>query len=446
MSLADVRIRCQGSGPASAAQDARTSWSHRASGWGCPRGPAERGRQPFASCRADAVPSWFDLADGKARERMLHQGRGGTRLSTKTPVRSPRLDSLTVLRFFAALGVVFCHFVGLLHLHGFKAAVLLFGQFGVDFFFVLSGFVLTWSWKPQRRTARFYWLRFARIWPLHLVVLALMVACGSRGPAQNVVQEIFLVQQWPPTQSWRVGINGVTWTLSVEVFFYLLFPLLIRPFGRMSARVLVVLAVSGWLLTGIWYLAMRQPAGDSIIWVAATNPYVRLPQFFVGVAVALLVKRHGLGAPAAVAASLKVLGAALLAVTWGAFIVSQRHAYDGDLIPVWTFWVTPGIALVIAGFALSGLTRTGPIPRGLVALGEWSFALYLIHRAVIQMLLERLPALPKPLALIVLTIVAVMLSGLFYLVLERPAERWLRRRGPAETSEHRAAPASAHRT
>lgn len=362
-------------------------------------------------------------------------------MDTVTSVRSPRLDSFTALRFFAALGVVLCHFVGLLHLRGVTAAVLLFGQFGVDFFFVLSGFVLTWSWKPRRSTARFYWLRFARIWPLHLVVLALMMAGGSRGPVQNVVQEAFLVQQWPPTQSWRVGINGVTWTLSVEVFFYLLFPLMIRPIGRMSSRVLMALAVSGWFLTGIWYLAMREATGDSIIWVAATNPYVRLPQFFVGVAVALLVKRHGVGARSGVSTILKILGVLGLVATWGVFIGSQSQVYEENLIPAWTFLVTPGTALVIAGFALSGLTRLDPVPRWLVALGEWSFALYLIHRAVIQLILDHVHPVPRPLALIGLTILSVVLSGLFYRVVERPAERWLRRRGPAEAGEHRAAPA-----
>ena len=70
--------------------------------------------------------------------------------------RRVRLDALTGLRFFAALGVVMCYFVGLMHLHGYKQSFLLFWQYGVDFFFVLSGFVLAWSWKPERSTRRFY--------------------------------------------------------------------------------------------------------------------------------------------------------------------------------------------------------------------------------------------------------------------------------------------------
>ena len=49
-----------------------------------------------------------------------------------------------------------CYFVGLTHLHGYKRSFLLFWQYGVDFFFLLSGFVLAWSWKPERSTRSFY--------------------------------------------------------------------------------------------------------------------------------------------------------------------------------------------------------------------------------------------------------------------------------------------------
>lgn len=351
-----------------------------------------------------------------------------------TAERSTRLDGLTALRFFAALAVVLCHFASFMNLSGVPAAVLLFGQFGVDFFFVLSGFVLTWSWKPQRSTLRFYWLRFARIWPVHLAVLAAIFVSGTRGPLGNTIEEVFLVQQWTPTTAWRVGLNGVTWTLSVEVLFYLLFPFLIRPTAKLGSRTLALFAVGGWLLAGAWYMAAKHLMSGSVIWAAATNPYVRLPQFFVGMAIALLVKRHALAAPARTAALLKAAGGIGIATVWAVFVLSQHDQYDSTLIPRWTFLVTPGMALLVAGFALAGQRSGGTTPRWLVALGEWSFALYLIHHALIGGLVNHLNGIPNLAAAVTLTLLSVALSGVVYVFFERPVERWLRMRGPREAA------------
>ena len=92
-----------------------------------------------------------------------------------------RLDSLTGLRYFGALAVFVTHFVGSGN-SGYGRIPLIypqstFGPHGVTFFFVLSGFVLTWMWTPGRSTGVFYWRRVARIMPLHIVttVLALWV-------------------------------------------------------------------------------------------------------------------------------------------------------------------------------------------------------------------------------------------------------------------------------
>lgn len=86
--------------------------------------------------------------------------------------RPPRLDSLTGLRWWAAFGVFLHHMTNLAPLPVHAALAL--GNYGVMFFFVLSGFVLTWSAQAVS-TSTFYWRRFARIYPAHLVALALAV-------------------------------------------------------------------------------------------------------------------------------------------------------------------------------------------------------------------------------------------------------------------------------
>ncbi|MHA3682863.1 acyltransferase family protein [Leucobacter sp. HY1908] len=86
-----------------------------------------------------------------------------------------RLDALTGLRWWAAFLVFLFHMRVFAPLPG--PINLLFdqGYLGVTFFFVLSGFVLTWSMRPRVSVSTFYWRRFARIWPAHMVALVFAV-------------------------------------------------------------------------------------------------------------------------------------------------------------------------------------------------------------------------------------------------------------------------------
>ena len=85
-----------------------------------------------------------------------------------------RLDSLTGLRWWAAFAVFCYHMMSFAPVPG-LGAVARFGNHGVAFFFLLSGFVLTWSAGISgTAVANFYWRRLARIYPAH--VLALLVA------------------------------------------------------------------------------------------------------------------------------------------------------------------------------------------------------------------------------------------------------------------------------
>src|SRR3954447_9661773 len=163
------------------------------------------------------------------------------------PTRVPQLQSLTALRFFAALSVVLTHTGWIATADRSVKDVLDLGYVGVSFFFVLSGFVLTWSMSPTRTRRRFYFLRFARIWPLHAVTTAyvgLFIAEKFWIPSGTGIAAVVTATQAFSTHNHTCyGLNGVSWSLSCEAFFYLLFPFVVtRLLGR-PTRLLAALAV-----------------------------------------------------------------------------------------------------------------------------------------------------------------------------------------------------------
>ena len=340
----------------------------------------------------------------------------------------PRLDSLTGLRFLAALAVFGNHagdvFVGDTSSWG---EALQTGRAGVAFFFILSGFVLAWSGATgQSGAAAFYRRRVARIVPNHVVawIVALLVVLaieGVRPGAIGAVLSLLLLQAWSPDPAVHFAVNSVAWTLSCEMFFYLLFPLLMIAATRLRAtwrlRLIAVLVATSFLIPVAARLLL---ADDTATWFVYVFPPARLPEFVIGILLALEVADRRLPRiPVAAAAGLVVL---MFAVLWQAPGLLQPAA-----LPVLPF------ALLIAACAQADLDgrRGVTSARWLVRLGEWSFALYLLHELVLRTAAKAvdLDAMPAPVAVPVVALLlagSVAASAALYRVVERPAEARLR--------------------
>lgn len=330
-------------------------------------------------------------------------------------VRGVRLDSLTGLRFFAAAMVVAYHLVFLFHQSGWLVTATGPGFIGVGFFFTLSGLVLTWS-ANGASAGLFYWRRFARVWPTHAATwLAALVLFGVTA---GLTSTLVLVQSWSQRIDVNFGMNGVSWSLACEAFFYLLFPLLLTWLRRVRSLLKVGVVVAVLMVeVGTWVYLTQPPY--KAFWFLYVCPAYRLGEFLLGMIVGVALTRGWrLRLPITAGALVLLTGVATVAVAHpvraGNYITPNNWLYDVAALP--------GFLLILAAAASRDLEgKLSFCSRRLVVIsGEWSFCLYMTH----QLVMRQAAHLPVPWLVSLLAVLPV--AGLLHRGWERPVERLLR--------------------
>jgi peptidoglycan/LPS O-acetylase OafA/YrhL len=353
-----------------------------------------------------------------------------------------RLPSLTGLRFFAALLVFLFHAFWQYNLIGgglgkfLNDAVGRAGFLGVGFFFVLSGFVLTWAARPGDQASSFWRRRLVKIYPNHAVTLVatviLILATGSVVKAGDLLPNIALIQSWFPSLETTNALNGVSWSLAVEAFFYLSFPFLLKGLNRLregllwasvavvAAVILIIPLISTYLIPAdpkLPFIANGQFSFPQI-WFTYFFPPARLPEFILGMLLARIVltgrwPRIGL------------VPATLIAIVGSAVILKVPYLYGVGGVP--SLWIAP----LIASAASSDVAGSRSVYRAgwLVWLGEISFAFYMVHWLILQYGLYFLkttaqwPA-AKGIAMTLLALAAsVLVAWLLHAAVEKPMVR-----------------------
>jgi peptidoglycan/LPS O-acetylase OafA/YrhL len=306
-----------------------------------------------------------------------------------------RLEALTGIRFFAALAIVLLHLNGVLLIRAgtFDRAGF---AYGVCLFFVLSGFVLHYSWRQKQdrlRWGHFMVGRIAKIWPAHLAVIVLIVLIvgadeinwiRSTYSTTQVASTLLLLQSWTYDIHTTFAINDPSWSLSNELFFYATFPLL--SWLAIRSVALTVLAVAFTSLAWTTYVSTIGP-GVNLDAAIYAHPLARLYQFGIGVAACeiffrtdFLFKRDNVVQIVAVAfcaisvASLAPAFASLVQ-HWPAFFVEAEGVFPTLAFAVMIFVMASG-----GGFISNSVLSN----RIVVWLGETSFTLYLVHFPIIR--------------------------------------------------------------
>jgi peptidoglycan/LPS O-acetylase OafA/YrhL len=361
--------------------------------------------------------------------------------------RSPRQEGHAVeklpfvegLRGLAALYVVLGHFCSMADgsaLAG-KAsqapdwvqrlmAPFAYGHLAVAAFIVLSGFCLQLSLFASRDgritdMRRFFLRRARRILPAYYACLAfsllvaLTVTVRQTGmpfehylpvTTENVLAHVFLIHNLSP--DWMYKINGVLWSISIEVQLYLLFPLLVASMLRFGRPAFLILCAA---------------AAAAVIAYVPTAPKLYpwyLPLFGAGMVAAHFAFRPSLHlGPVPRLATLMAAGAL------GASIYTSSA---GAALYVRDAWFGVFVAATIYAATVSPSIRFGRMlsTRPLVALGGFSYSLYLMHHPIQQVLYAWRPAYVQGEAwvlgyLVVAALPVILLACyLFSLVFERP--------------------------
>ena len=298
------------------------------------------------------------------------------------------------------------------------------GYMAVSLFFVLSGFILAYTYEGKLRhpggALGFWEARFARIYPVYVFSLALMVPFARDVTLGQKFTVLAMVQTWMP---WRPDLIGAwnfpAWSLSVEAFFYLLFPPIFVSLCRMKVTGLRRLA---WLLMALIAIGnLAQPIErwslSPLLFVRYIPvPVLRLPEFVLGMAVGLIFLR----APKLRYGGLLSLGAAMAALVFLSLSVER-----------WTSLVIVPFALLIASLACqTGLLARLLSTRILVLLGSASYAVYLLQlpvRIYSRLLVAKLPLAPVDLDAFLSPCLLLLLSVLIFLLWEEPARKFLRK-------------------
>jgi peptidoglycan/LPS O-acetylase OafA/YrhL len=357
-----------------------------------------------------------------------------------------QLDSLTGLRILAAVWVMLHHFRSVTPTRTWEFPLvdrfILQGMYGVDLFFVLSGFILShvyfeqFSRRAERADVRsFITFRFARLYPVHIATFLIMVMLffgekvltgvssaedPGRYSARAFISTLTMTHAWwgtTATPNFAVDTtpNVPAWSISAEWFAYLLFPVLCLIIARLRWAPLIFMVVGCGLAT-VW---------DELI----GSPLIRvMAGFLVGMATYQLV-RHS-----PKLARIPALGTVVVV-----------------LIVLWaTLGGSPRVEIGILLFAALVLALTSDRDwlgrvlsrRAMVYLGEVSYAVYMVHwiaRVVVRGTVEKagvLESIPPGLLVAIYVAVTMLAAVLLYHFVERPWRRRLRHLLAPRSAEH----------
>ena len=354
-----------------------------------------------------------------------------------------QLTQITFTRFIAALTVVFFHYGQSV----FPANIpFLFenitaGPIAVGYFYALSGFIMAIAYyQPDPINQKIiskkrYWLaRFARIYPVYLLALLLIVAAKFKGLTENWQElplHLALLQSWIP--GYPITLNTPGWSLSVEAFFYLCFPFVLIWVYKLGTKSLVIFTVVLWVFTQTILLTQlnsneyipKSYLHDFIYY----NPLMHLNSFLAGILCGIYLKKNPI-------ANGKNNTFWLFSSLGLIFLLIWARPYLESLVNLKLAFTNGLLAPVFLLFIISLARHKGTITKilsysWLVLLGEASYSLYIlqkpIHGVYDKIIVPRIE-LSETVHFYIFLVALITISILSYKYFETPLRKIIRKK------------------
>lgn len=349
------------------------------------------------------------------------------------PAEQRKLSSIEAARGIAALMVVFYHAArhlkadfGILPLGG----IFKFGHAGVDFFFVLSGFIIFYVHQLDigrpSRLLPYFERRFTRIYPLFWVSLVIGLALIALSSTQAFPSVLTIIQH--ATLLPFHDEVGVAWTLQHEILFYLMFAMAMvhRGIGIAVFAVWLGVILIFWV-TGYAY--------EKSLFLARLVSTFNL-EFFFGMLAAYIVKKYTLKR-----------GYLLLAtgiVTFAGFAFAEDIGVFNGYADSAKIAYGVSSMLIVVGLASANLTGRLAAPPALAQLGTASYSIYLLHLPCIGVMYKLLgvagllTVIPLDLLYLLLSGGAIVICIIISRTVEYPLMQWVRQQLSASAKRRKA--------
>lgn len=377
------------------------------------------------------------------------------------------IRQLTGIRFVAAFWVLAYHLQGPFNVLGLLSIPILpdvmrVGRLGVDLFFALSGFILTHTYLTRmggsihvKATLKFWWLRLARIYPVHLVMLiiaglAVFAQAQVRGESVDrdwwnpvdFIKNLLLIQEWggDPQRGW----NFVAWSLSMEWLAYLAFPVLVLILWRMHKHLPTFVLVIAWFVVLAPLIGYGLGTSDPYYTNNWGSTYRIASEFIAGAITYLIVMRLAEKGPRVERTAVWLSTLLPLAVVAGSVFLARLpaaqppvNAMNPDAEPLPPYFHLTLVPLLIAWIGALALAQGGMSralsTRAFVLGGFVSYSLYMTHlvwfglwRAGMDVAgIDGGPI--YALSVIILVGGALLIGWLMWKIVEEPAREWMRR-------------------
>jgi peptidoglycan/LPS O-acetylase OafA/YrhL len=377
------------------------------------------------------------------------------------------IRQLTGIRFVAAFWVLAYHLQGPFNVLGLLsipilADVMRVGRLGVDLFFALSGFILTHTYLTRmggsihvKATLKFWWLRLARIYPVHLVMLiiaglAVFAQAQVRGESVDrdwwnpidFIKNLLLIQEWGPDP--QRGWNFVAWSLSMEWLAYLAFPVLVLILWRLHKHVPTFVLVIAWFVVLAPLIGYGLGTSDPYYTNNWGSTYRIASEFTAGAITYLIVMRLADKGPRVERAATWLSALLPLAVVAGSVLLARlpaaqppANAMNPDAEPLPPYFHLTLVPLLIAWIGALALSQGGVAralsTRALVLGGFVSYSLYMTHLVWFGLWRAGMDVAGidgGPLyavSVVGLVVGAFVIAWLMWKVVEEPAREWMRR-------------------